>query len=399
MVNVHTLRIIFGHYNICKALLTGFLDSTRPRNTSIQKLWLESCEIQFDLLASASLSQDSSDSVSHYACLDTSGLESIRIRRLRLEPSHVLGDSDYQLAFAREGITVALQNGRGSIYETTVRDTTQEVLFGSGSGAQHGPPGRESQAALYFDEQIFNKLPDVDLFLNSKKVKLELVSLRSRRLLKMRALCGQSRNLITIMSQPSQFLTSLNLDWLILATNTRTADDFPVQSEFFQTLSTLRFKNLKAFQLRNTVCDSTKVPEHLYLLHPTSSTFMLSPDRSRKTTYQIDFLSFLEAHPNLECLAWPIDRFFSLDQVMGDERRRVVEVISRLGATLKTLRLDSYFDHRGESQTDESDSGYGGRIKLRRRHFIQEFAPYMRRLKTLKMEVRHSVLSLLRWES
>ena len=43
MVNVHTLRIIYGHWKFTNALLAGFLDEARPRRAPLRKLWLESC--------------------------------------------------------------------------------------------------------------------------------------------------------------------------------------------------------------------------------------------------------------------------------------------------------------------------------------------------------------------
>lgn len=78
--NVHTLRVICGHRNITKALLEGFFNSTRP--PSVRRLWLESCSL---LGANIDLG-----ALAH-------GLESIRIRRVRVETAPGLASDQLRL--------------------------------------------------------------------------------------------------------------------------------------------------------------------------------------------------------------------------------------------------------------------------------------------------------------
>lgn len=53
-------------------------------------------------------------------------------------------------------------------------------------------------------------------------------------------------------------------------------------------------------------------------------------------------LEFFEAHANLQCLAWPMDQFYSPTR-RTDIAERVQRVIDRLGQTLIDLRVDAYY--------------------------------------------------------
>lgn len=63
----------------------------------------------------------------------------------------------------------------------------------------------------------------------------------------------------------------------------------------------------------------------------------------------------MEAHPNLRCLAWPIDRFFNSANPGASER--VAKIIDTLSQNLVELRADAMYDVRGEFQTDNADDG------------------------------------------
>lgn len=73
MTNVHTLRIVYGHWAIVEALLWGFFGPLRHLSAKrpVTKLWLESCSLQ-------TMIYDES-----WGLLDFSELESLRLRRLR----------------------------------------------------------------------------------------------------------------------------------------------------------------------------------------------------------------------------------------------------------------------------------------------------------------------------
>jgi len=117
LVNVHTLHILYGHYNLTRILLAAFLDPKRPRRMPLRKLWLESCcLVGYGTNCTSFLDPD---------CL--AGLESLRIRRLRVESTtnpelSKLGPLEFRLA--RGGRHLAMRNGFGSMTYTTVELST-----------------------------------------------------------------------------------------------------------------------------------------------------------------------------------------------------------------------------------------------------------------------------------
>lgn len=56
-------------------------------------------------------------------------------------------------------------------------------------------------------------------------------------------------------------------------------------------------------------------------------------------------LEFIEAHPKLQSLAWPMSQFFS-DEPRADIALRVQNVVNKLGRTLVNLRVDDAYDDR-----------------------------------------------------
>ena len=110
----------------------------------------------------------------------------------------------------------------------------------------------------------------------------------------------------------------------------------------FQDLFALRFPNLRAFQLRNAVVIDTLLPPGLYLLDHTS----IGPRNDVRVHANFQFdglpgldlagLEFMEAHPNLQCLGWPMDAFFSGKPINPDIAHRVQTVVDNLGRSLLT---------------------------------------------------------------
>lgn len=115
----------------------------------------------------------------------------------------------------------------------------------------------------------------------------------------------------------------------------------------------MRFPNLRAFQVRNAVLAETELPRGFYLLDnwddgglPTSLGDIDEMDNRRLLDLGIDFM---EAHPHLHCLAWPMDRFFQSNRNMTP---RVAAIVDNLARTLTDLRVDHTFSGRDEPQTD-----------------------------------------------
>ena len=162
----------------------------------------------------------------------------------------------------------------------------------------------------------------------------------------------------------------------------------------------MRFPNLKSFQLRNAVVPDTVLPPDLYLLDYSKSYDKdLSvewydddddgndPYGEHGTISYLDLagLEFMEAHPHLQCLAWPIDRFFSGQQMPSVVVRRVEDVVENLGRTLIDLRVDAMYNGIGEAQS-ESQNCAEPTTRERRRLFISDVAAKMSKLESIKIE-------------
>jgi hypothetical protein len=146
--------------------------------------------------------------------------------------------------------------------------------------------------------------------------------------------------------------------------------------------------------MRNAVTEHTKLADGIYLLHPVTCDTLLENDALsasplNRQQYVIDMLQFMEHHPKLECLAWPMDRFYARNRP-GEEAKKIhnraAAVVANLGRTLISLRVDAYYTQRGEPQTDEGGGLEANETRIRRRLFISEFAAHMTKLKTLKIE-------------
>ncbi|KAF2192597.1 hypothetical protein K469DRAFT_731095 [Zopfia rhizophila CBS 207.26] len=338
MVNVHTLRIVFGHHNLTKGLLEGFLDPTRPRCVPLRKLWLESCcllHIPIDFGSSYNLS----------------GLESLRVRRMR-------ADREIDFRLARGGLSFNLHDAAGGFYSTTVDFPVSDALH-----PRIRPLSAEelNAKAEEFDALIWSALPEVEHFVSENHVSPQISSR-----------CP-SMPLANLFEMSSSTLTKLNLDWIMWRDGDVDPENHHLALATLFRLSQLRFPNLRSFQLRNAVISYTVLPPDLYLLEPGAFGAPV-------------FLDFLEAHPKLQCLGWPLDRFYSHTRPSAGIITRSRNLVDHLGRVLIDLRLDSYYDSDGEPQTDEDPSQLSFQARIRRRRFISEFAPFMTRVEQIKLE-------------
>jgi hypothetical protein len=375
MVNVHTLRLYFPHYNIGRVLLSDFFDRSRPCEAPVRRLWLENCDLFFD-----NLYMDS---------VNLTGLESIRIRRIQshYSPSGSTTESSH-VCLARGGWILNRLDGAGSVYQTwhhspDAEDQSRPRLT-QRSPFYKAVPTQEVDrckcpASVIYDKHIYNGIPEAS----------EVLEVHWKDITSLPSLNGDTHvldedyeatfnNMFTYESNDvhlfrmlrlSVELKHLNLDWFVVPYHNRIILQ-ERQASFLGDLSVLRFKNLKSFQYRNAVSNDCCIPSNVWLLHPSELVNKL----------KVDFLSFMENHPRLICLGWPIDQFFP-EVIDFQYRERIQKVVLRLGILLETLRLDAQFRGSGEPQNGES------RLPIRR-HFIQNFAVHMKSVQTIKMEVR-----------
>lgn len=339
MVSVHTLMIIHGHKNMTHGLLEGFLDPTRPCRIPLRKLWLESCSLsnmRLDLISAIQLS----------------GLESIRIRRLRAESLDAPNMNDMrflEFRLSRGGQSLSLQTGAGGWVWSTVE-------FSRENYPESWPlqfTGEELKAkAEQYDNTIWEELPEIQQFIEHNRTQRQTPQ-------------ETPRMPISYLMRMSSSLTNLSLDWILW--RQRGSRDHPAIASTLQTLATMRFPNLRSFQVRNAVIAQTALPDDVYLLEST-------------------FLEFLEEHPKLQCLAWPLDRFFSQTKPSQETQSRAGSLIIHLGNALTDLRVDTYYHPNSEEITDESIDSDQEQQRTRRRRFIAEFAPFMRKVEQIKLE-------------
>jgi hypothetical protein len=336
MVNVHTLRVINGHRNIVSALLETLLDPTRSRLVSVRKLWLESCSI-----AGARLD----------VLLPHHELESLRIRRLRAEYGYehsAQSDRESEFRASRGTRRTLLHDGAGGFYDASIE---------LGRTPNEPTPPQYAAYATEFDTSIWEDLPEISHFVSQNSSLTSSAAPPSR---------GVPQIPISALLCDSQTMTSICLDWIVWG---RVGDtDDRLARQILDSLAKRRFPNLRAFQIRNAVTDSAKLPPGIYLLD--------SP-----------FLNFMEAHPKIQCLAFPLDRFYSHIQPTGEMQARARRVVAQLAALLVDLRLDASYGINGDSVTD----GGAGDLpqmeeRLRRRRFISEFVPYMIKVQSIKLE-------------
>jgi hypothetical protein len=233
------------------------------------------------------------------------------------------------------------------------------TVLGRRRGYCVAPPGA-TQCIHTFDETLYIKHqltvslgPEIQPFVDSNQ--FPYPNLKS----------GPSNPMMNIIGKSWSTLTSLNLDWILWRQH-GSSDDTQAISDL-QQLSQLRFPNLRSFQLRNAVVPEAGLPEGVSLLEDM-------------------FLSFMEAHTKIQCLAWPLDRFYSHLKPTSDVLIRTRAVVAHLRNVLVELRLDSFYSGNGEMNTDEGREPHEREERIRRRRFISEFAAHMHKIEQLKLE-------------
>ena len=356
LVNLHTLRIVYGHWHLTNALIAGLLDEKRPRNAPIRRLWLESCCLSGPVCRTLP------------SCLN--GLESLRLRRLRGEPLDVTEQRQtfmYEFRLARGGIFLHMQNGAGGWIGTTVQYPPDD----DPESVAHPKSQHLQKKAEKYDKIIWDDLPAVRDFVDQVPAEEPL---------------EPSTSIHPFMwlfqGCTTSGLTSLNLDWILW----RQRENGPCEEStgIFTSLAKLKFPHLRAFQVRNAVLPHTELPKDVYLLEDT-------------------FLGFLEAHPKIQCLAWPMDRFYRSSRTSVDVQTRCQKLVAHLAMMLTDIRIDACYNATGEPWTDESSTPEEAQACHRRRRFIEEFVPHMRKVEQIKLEggiprdEKREVLRALHW--
>ncbi|KAF2258357.1 hypothetical protein CC78DRAFT_587205 [Lojkania enalia] len=329
LVNVHTLRIVFGHWHITRLLLEGLFSPSRPRHVPIRRLWLESCSVRGVRLP------------------DCTGLESLRLRRIRIDDEF---NTYPAFRLSRGGWSVPLHNGVGGFHYTTIESNMYPP-----SVTQYTFEYLSTKASE-FDAAIWERLPEVNRFAHDTLGVGEIAEAKTEPL----------SSILHLVIPSASTLTKLNLDWILWRTTEDEASNNRALG-LLDMLAGLRFPHLRAFQMRNAVEYHTKLPNGVYLL-------------------ESKFLEFLENHPRIQCLAWPLDRFYSHAKPSPDIVLRARKLVSDLGTALVDLRIDTYYEGDGESVTDESTDIIEQEARARRRKFISEFAPHMTKIRQIKLE-------------
>ncbi|KAH7402744.1 hypothetical protein BKA66DRAFT_7973 [Pyrenochaeta sp. MPI-SDFR-AT-0127] len=358
MVNVHTLRIVYGHWKLTRELIAGFLDQNRPRRAPLRKLWLESCCLSINTIHFLLPSQ-------------TTGLESIRIRRLRSEPVETIRSRGLQIftfRLARAGEYLELHNGSGGWTHTTIHRSEEGLRE-----EWWRPSVRELiEKGEAFDTAMWEGLANIRDFVDASQSLVEDTRVPSLPTESMRWLLECS----------ASTLTSLNLDWIIW--RRREDDVYDDAADVLNGLRRLKFPHLRAFQVRNAVLPLTKLPNDVFLLEDT-------------------FLEFLENHTKIQCLGWPMDRIYSHVKPSVEVQNRSRKIVAHLAMMLTDLRLDTQYAGHGEPLTDDGRTSEERQERIRRRRFIIEFAPHLRKVEQIKLEgglprdEKREVLRALHW--
>lgn len=393
LINLHTLRIVFGHWNLTRGLLVGLLGN--PNGSTIRHLWLENCSI-------------AGISARFLQSFNLQGLESLRMRRLPLLT--YAGRHDSQEVYNRgwfpdwrtDGSFDMRQDGRGGAIKTStellrVQDAAvRNLVLAGNSELDLEEAGKQFdllfKEAHNFDDLIYSQLPDIGMLISS--IQQETSDADKSATQSVRHLLDRQDpdfmpsdtdpfpTFIHILEHSAASLTSLNLDWVLFRRTDRSASSESRSSleNLFNTLFKIHFPCLRAFQFRNAVVPEAELPQDVYLLDTcgVSSGSTLDPDMC---------VAWLEMHPRLRCLAWSADRFFRHRKETTPElQSRVDKVISKLGRSLEDLRVDTVYSRSGEFKTDNSDDPLDTARRQSRRRFVSEFAARMQKLESLKLE-------------
>ncbi|CAD0109659.1 unnamed protein product [Aureobasidium uvarum] len=396
LTSTHTLRIIFGHWNLTRGLLLGLLGNSK--GSTIRHLWLENCSI-------AGIPQRLLQT------FDLRALESLRLRRLPLLAN--TGRHDSQEVYTRgpfpdwrnDRAFEIRQDGRGGVIKTSTELFRHQEALIRNLIIAHSPQADESdieaarkqfdlsfKEAHSFDEEIYKKIPDIGGLISS--IQQELSDEEKSPTNSVKQLLDRNHpdyassdtdpypTFMHILEHSTTSLTSLNLDWVLFRrTDQRASSESKASLEaMFSRMFKLHFPHLRAFQFRNAVIPESELPQDLYLF----DTCGLTSD----STFDADMcVSWLESHRRLRSLAWPADRFFRHKNTTKSAlQQRINVVISKMARTLEDLRVDTVYSRSGEFKTDDSDDPIDSNRRESRRRFISEFAARMQSLETLKME-------------
>lgn len=286
LTSIHTLRIIFGHWNLTRGLLTGLLGS--PQGSTIRHLWLENCSI-------AGISQRLLQS------FDLRKLRSLRLRRLPLLAN--AGRFDSQEVYTRgpfpdwrTGRAFEIrQDGRGGVINTSTELFRHQEALIRNMIVAHGSQLPESQAkenidaankqfelsfkdAQDFDKEIYKHLPDLGGLISSIQKEIsdeEWSPANSVKQIMHSDHPDWAPNdtdpfptFVHILEHSTMSLTSLNLDWVLFRRTDQRASSESESSlqSMFRGLFKLHFPYLRAFQLRNAVIPESELPQGVYLL-------------------------------------------------------------------------------------------------------------------------------------
>ncbi|KAI9841267.1 MAG: hypothetical protein M1837_000803 [Sclerophora amabilis] len=340
MINVHTLRIIFGHHHISTALVREFFSSERRNASPIKRLWIETSSLE-DIAFS-----DARDVFAN--------LESLRLRRLSLCPETNPTHAHRALILTRGGIRVPMKTTLRGVLSTTILRPSELPTLSMSENVKKW--NQDAHRRLFHPHEILEDdrhLPPAHCCVPEETVQHGVDP------------CGL---ILTILHASSITLVSLNLDWITCFRD--------ILGSFWANLPI--FPNLRSLQLRNGVLKASKLDAEAQLFNPGSV-----------------FFAFLKQHTQLESLAWPIEHFFPSsreDEMI--ERTEVRDVINQMSRTLTHLRIDARIAPNGEPDTDLSavisttnnNHGFTPESQDRRKRFIDWFAAEMRALESLKIE-------------
>ncbi|KAI9888960.1 MAG: hypothetical protein M1814_006077 [Vezdaea aestivalis] len=382
MVNVHTVRIIFGHHAIALALIRGFFSDARPRNSPVRKLWLETTCL--DRIGELWIDPSGPRGV---VGLNFSGLQSLQLRRLRFtsedewieslrpdeefwalsttqrpnatrrffgtdEDSLVVQAEDMRIEGLKEEArpTSILWAGEDESQLESRLVNSDENFWDLWLGGQLDP--RQGRSCEYVH------LPASPSTIKWVNRRLEQIIDTHQNPQTRQALSFDQKPLdfvIRVLTMAAPTLTSVNLD-MIAGIDGRMNGLFKALPDF---------PNLLAFQFRNLLSEETTLKdEKVWLCHP-----------------EAPALSFLLRHPKVQCLSWPMRHFFPPDSTNEMEGPIVEEMIAHLGRTLKVFRTDdpllSVNAAKSFTNTVHSRS---------RRRFIERLASRMRVAEIVKIE-------------
>lgn len=401
MEKLHTLRIILGHPSLNDALLRSLFDKQRVRSNPIRKLWLENCRLSAG--CDLNISQPPTGLARE---LDFSGLESVRFRRMPLRPGvpkarqHLVPDSHW--VYARSRDHTRLGDGMGGSYSATTSFVREEQMLASNLPPYSDPrdgtivarkdfcPKSIFALASQFDDYIYESLKSYLTREQTALIQEHFVPSHDERAnmahrgsaldpldFSEQELQGQRERLpsaticFNLLKNTNNTLTSLCFDWaLTMPLECRLDSDIDANRRWagvFLDLFSLRLPNLKAFQYRNAIVFDSSIPSGLFLLdhvrlekRTDHGNICDKFDLEAGTQEKLDLapLEFMEAHPKLQCLSWPMENFFSDRPLPTELAQRVDKVLDDLGRSLVDLRVDTFYTGFGEQQTEDPRSKF-----------------------------------------